>query len=156
VQLILSPEEKTLIIGIGNEYRSDDGVGLVVARRLRPRVGDAFAVIEQTGEGASLIEAWRGAGSVIVIDAVTSGAEPGTIHRFEANTETLPKSLFRYSTHAFSLAEAIELARALGELPSRLVVYGIEANDFTAGVGLSSAVDEAARQLEELLFERSF
>jgi hydrogenase maturation protease len=103
-----------------------------------------------------LIEAWRGAGSVIVIDAVTSGAEPGTIHRFEANTETLPKSLFRYSTHAFSLAEAIELARALGELPSRLVVYGIEANDFTAGVGLSSAVDEAARQLEELLFERSF
>lgn len=151
-----SHEEKALIIGIGNEYRSDDGVGLVVARRLRRRAGEAFAVIEQTGEGASLIEAWRGAGSIIVVDAVLSGAEPGTIHRFEANTQTVPKSFFRYSTHAFSLAEAIELARVLGELPPRLVVYGIEGNNFSAGVGLSPAVDEAARQLEEQLFETNF
>lgn len=148
-------QEKTLIIGVGNEYRSDDGAGLVVARRLRRRVGDDFVVVEQTGEGASLIETWRGASSVIVIDAVTSGAEPGTIHRFEANIQSLPKSFFRYSTHAFSLAEAIEVARALGELPARFVVYGIEALNFTAGVGLSEAVEKAARRLEDLCVSRS-
>lgn len=141
--------QNALIIGVGNEYRSDDAAGLVVARRLRRRAGKSFCVIEQSGEGASLIESWRGARSVIVIDAVMSGAAPGTIHRFEANTQPLPHNFFRYSTHAFGLAEAIELARALGELPPRFIVFGIEAADFTAGLGLSAAVDEAAQRLEE-------
>ncbi len=148
--MLPSPKkEKTLIIGIGNDYRSDDAVGLTIARRLRRRLKATAKVIEQSGEGASLIEAWRGAVSVVVIDAVMSGAAPGTIHCFEAHSQKLPKIFFHCSTHAFSLAEAIELTRALGELPPRLVVYGIEAKNLAAGVGLSAEVEEAACQLEE-------
>jgi hydrogenase maturation protease len=144
-----------LIIGIGNEYRGDDAVGLIVARRLKDRLADSVTVIEQSGDGAALIEAWRDAQTVIVIDATVSGAAPGTIRRFDANAQPIPTASFRCSTHAFSLAEAIELARALGQLPPRLVVYGIEGKNFAAGVGLSAeveeAVGEAARQaLSEL------
>src|SRR5262245_29698091 len=103
-----------LIIGIGNEYRGDDAAGLVVARRLRVIAAGSGTVIEQSGDGASLMEAWQGAGAVFVIDAAVSGAAPGTIRRFDAGARQIPKGPFRRSTHAFSLAEAVELARAMG------------------------------------------
>jgi hydrogenase maturation protease len=106
-----------LIIGIGNEYRGDDAAGLIVARRLRERLADSFTVLEQSGDGVALMEAWRGVETVIIIDAVMSGAEPGTIHRLDAKTQPLPKDAFRCSTHAFGVAEAIELSRAMGEFP---------------------------------------
>ena len=137
------PETLPLIIGIGNEYRGDDAAGLIVARRLKERLTDSVKVIEQSGDGAALMEAWRGAETVIIIDAVMSGAAPGTIHRFDLNAQPLPKSGFRCSTHAFGVAEAIELAGALGNFPQRLVVYGIEGKNFAAGMGLSAEVEKA-------------
>ena len=142
---------RNLIIGIGNLYRRDDGVGIVVARRLAAERFDRTRVIEHSGEGAALMAAWQGAEHVIVVDAVQSGAPPGTIHRLEARAQPMPTRFFHYSTHAFSLAEAIELARALGQLPRRLIVYGVEGTDFTAGEGLSpevaAAVDEVVHRL---------
>jgi len=141
------PHSLPLIIGIGNEYRWDDAVGLIVARRLKDRIVDSAIVLEQSGEGAALMETWRGADTVIIIDAVMSGAAPGTIHRFDAGAQPIPKSGFRRSTHAFSVAEAIELARALGSLPQRLIVYGIEGKNFAAGVGSSPEVEKAADEV---------
>src|SRR5262249_17194861 len=138
------PDSVPLVIAIGNQYRSDDAVGLIVARRLKERLADSAIVLEQSGDGAALIEAWRGAETVVIIDAVMSGAAPGTIHRFDAIAQPLPKISFRCSTHAFSVAEAIELARALGNIPQRLMVYGIEGKNFAAGVGLSAEVEKAA------------
>jgi len=144
----------TLILGVGNDYCGDDAVGLTVARRVQARVTAPVAVREATGEGAALIDAWQGVENVYLIDAVYSGGEPGTIYRFEAQTTTLPGKFFHYSTHAFSVAEAIELARALGQLPPHLVVYGIEGRNFSAGVGLSPEIDNAAAEvLSRLLRE---
>jgi len=144
---MLQPHSLPLIFGIGNEYRGDDAGGLIVARLLKERLADSAIVIEQTGDGAALIEAWRGAETVIIIDAVMSGAAPGTIHRFDANARPILKDAFRCPTHAFGVAEAIELARALGELPRSLVVYGIEAKNFAAGVGLSPEVERAVGEV---------
>ncbi len=141
------PQSLPLIIGIGNEYRGDDAAGLIVVRRLKERLGDSFAVLEQSGDGAALVETWRGAETVIIIDAVMSGATPGTIHRFDASAQPLPKNAFRCSTHAFGVAEAIELSRALSELPQSLIVYGIEGKNFAAGVGLSSEVEKAVDEV---------
>jgi hydrogenase maturation protease len=120
---------------------------LIVARRLKGRLADSFTVLEQSGDGAALMEVLRGAETVIIIDAVMSGAAPGTIHRFEASAQPLPKDAFRCSTHAFGVAEAIELSRALSELPQSLVVYGIEGKNFAAGVGLSSEVEKAVGEV---------
>jgi hydrogenase maturation protease len=138
-----------LIIGIGNEYRRDDAAGLIVARRLRKLVPNEINIIEQSGEGAVLMETWKGAENVVLIDAVHSGAAPGTIFRFKAHAQPLPTKFFHYSTHAFSIAEAIELARALKQLPPSLVVYGIEGKSFAAGVGLSAEVEKAVREVAE-------
>jgi hydrogenase maturation protease len=141
------PQSLPLIIGIGNEYRGDDAAGLIVARRLKGRLADSFTVLEQSGDGAALMEAWRGAETVVIIDAVMSGAEPGTIHRLDPKTQSLPKDAFRCSTHAFGVAEAIELSRAMGELPKSLVVYGVEGKNFAAGVGLSPEVESAVGEV---------
>jgi hydrogenase maturation protease len=136
-----------LIIGIGNEYRSDDGVGSMAARMIREKKLNSVTMKEESGEGASLIEAWQGFENVIIVDAVSSGAKPGTVFKYEANKEILPAKFFNYSTHAFSLAEAIELARALNKLPSKLTVYGIEGKNFSAGKEISLPVREATNQV---------
>jgi len=138
-----------VVIGVGNEYRSDDGVGIVVARRLRERFLTKVTVLEESGEGAALIDSWKGATWVMLVDAVRSGASPGTIHRFDARAAQIPTRFFHYSTHAFSLAEAIELARSLDQLPPHLIVYGIEGENFDAGVGLSHAVEQAVESVVE-------
>ncbi len=139
----------TLIIGLGNQYRRDDAVGLVVARYLKEQAPERVRVLEGSSEGAALMESWKDADAVILIDAVHSGAEPGTLHRLDAHTQPIPTEFSHCSTHAFSTAEAIELARALGQLPPRLVVYGVEGKTFEAGLGLSPEVEEAAQKVVE-------
>jgi hydrogenase maturation protease len=146
---------RRLLIGVGNRYRGDDAAGVLVARRVREAAPAGVEVLEEEGELSDLLDAWKEVGQVVLVDAVYSGAAPGTIHRFEAEAGPLPAQLFRFSTHAFSVAEAIELARALGQLPPRLTVYGIEGSEFTAGAPLTPAVEAAlgelvARALEEL------
>lgn len=136
---------EVLLIGVGNDYRSDDAAGLFVARRVQERRWRLITVCESNGEGAALIDAWKEYGTVILADAVCSGSKAGTIHRIEAHNETLPAKLFQYSTHAFSVAEAVELARVLNRLPARLIVYGIEGKSFASGIGLSLEVDEAVK-----------
>ncbi len=140
-----------LVIGLGNDFRRDDGAGRIAARRVRELAGEAVRVIEESGEGAALMDAWRGAELVVLIDAVHSGAEPGDIHRLDARAQPIPSNFFHYSTHAFSVAEAVELARALGQLPPQLVVYGIEGKDFTSGEGLSPDVAAAVEQVAQTI-----
>jgi len=138
-----------LVLGVGNEYRGDDGAGIAVARRLRERFLAKVTVLEESGEGAALMDSWRGADWVMLVDAVRSGARPGTIHRLDACAAPVPMGFFHYSTHAFSVAEAIELARSLGQLPPCLIVYGIEGENFTGGDGLSPAVEKAVETVVE-------
>ena len=135
---------RRLFVGIGNPLRGDDAAGLLSARSLRERGADGIEVLELEGEPADLIEAWEGAGLVIVADAVASGGEAGEVHRIDAGAEPLPAALAGPSTHALGLSDAIELARALERLPDRLVVYGIEGARFEPGAERSAAVLAAA------------
>ncbi len=149
-----SLKSRVLVIGVGNLYRRDDAVGLIIARALRDQNLDDIEVLEMSSEGTALIEAFQNAERVIVIDAVCSGATPGTIFRVEAHRQSIPTEFFRYSTHNFGLAEAIELARSLRKLPRELIVYGIEGQDFTMGEGLSPGVARATpKVLERILNE---
>jgi len=144
---------RVVVIGVGNPYRRDDAAGLVVAQRLRQEAPSHVTVMELEGEPTALLEVWKDARAVVLIDAVFSGAEAGTIHRLDAQAGAIPQELFRYSTHAVSVAEAIELARALGQLPPKLVVYGIEGKDFRAGVGLSPEVEGRLAELTERVLQ---
>jgi hydrogenase maturation protease len=137
---MMAGQASMVIIGVGNEYRGDDGAGIAVARRLRVLFSTGVTVLEESGEGAALIEAWQGATWVILVDAVRSGSPPGTIHRLDARVAPMPTGFF---------AEAVELARSLDQLPPHVIVYGIEGENFTAGVELSPSVKQAVGEVVE-------
>jgi len=132
------------VIGLGNDWRTDDGAGPEVARRLGGMV--------VSGEPIGLVEALDGADDVALVDAVVSGAPAGTVHVYDASEGPLPAALFgASSTHALGLAEAVELARSVERLPRRVLVYGIEGESFRYGKGLTRPVQDAVALLVEEL-----
>jgi hydrogenase maturation protease len=137
---------RRLVVGVGNDLRGDDAAGLEVARRVRRAAPPGVEVLEASGDGAALMDLWAGADLAVVVDACVSGAEPGAVRRLDAASGPLPAAFASRSTHAFGLAEAVEMARALGRLPARLVVFAIEGGDFEAGAGLTPAVARAVRE----------
>ena len=141
-----------LVLGIGNDWRSDDAAGLEVARRL---CAAGLRAVAWEGDPSNLIDAWEREPAVILVDAVSSRAAGGTVHRLDASTDALPARLFRGSTHHLSVAEAVELGRCLGRLPARVEFIGIEGRRFEAGAGLTPevarAVDDVAAQLARRL-----
>jgi hydrogenase maturation protease len=142
---------RILVLGVGNLDRGDDAAGRGVARALRGALPAHIEVDEATGEATDLLARLENAATAFLIDACASGAAAGAIRRFDVSQSPLPQGAFGVSTHGFGLNEAIELARALGQLPSRCVVYAIEGAGFETGAPLSSAaaaaVVEVARRL---------
>jgi hydrogenase maturation protease len=134
---------KTLVIGVGNVGRGDDGVGLEAARRVASRRPAGASVLQASGEASGLIEAWEGTERVVIIDASHGSGAPGLVHRIDAIRERVPASLGSTSTHGLGVAEAVELARSLGRLPRSIVIYAVEGTDFGPGRGLSADVEAA-------------
>jgi len=128
------------ILCCGNRHRGDDAAGLLVAHRLR-ELGIAAEVLN--GEATEIIEAWSGSDSVILVDAVVTGARPGTVHVWDGgNLKT--SSISSASSHGLGVGEAIELSRALGRFPGRIQIYGIEGTQFAPGTTASPEVEQAA------------
>ncbi|KPI19069.1 hydrogenase maturation protease [Actinobacteria bacterium OK074] len=140
------------VVGVGNEFRHDDGVGWAVVERLRERAGagppspdTGFATCD--GDPGRLIGLWQGAALAVVVDAAHAHpGTPGRVHRLEldAGQLVLPSAT---SSHGLGLGEAVELAGVLGLLPDRLVVYAVEGADGSFGTGLSPAVADAVEPL---------
>jgi len=142
-----------LVIGIGNADRGDDAAGLVAARHIRDAAPPGVTVTELDGDQLTLLDAWDGAADVYVVDAVCSGAEPGTVCRFDGSAPLGARFKHR-GTHIFSLADVVELGRALHRLPVRLRGYGIEGAAFELGAPLSLEAEAAARTVaEQILHE---
>jgi hydrogenase maturation protease len=148
---------RVLIVGVGNDLRGDDVAGIEVARRLRER-GRAVGidVAEEQNDPTALIERWRNRDAVVLIDAVL-GDDPGAVHRMDASGHPL-RARWRgsSSTHAIGLEETIELARALGQLPGRVIVFAIEGRCFGAGEVLSQAVAVALPGLVEVVLSEAW
>ncbi|HEX8977014.1 MAG TPA: hydrogenase maturation protease [Solirubrobacteraceae bacterium] len=132
------------VIGLGNPLRGDDGAGLLVAQELAGLARPGHVAVEAyEGEGVGLLSLWEGADAVWLLDALHGDGPAGVIRRFDAGARPLPVSTRSASTHATTVADGIELARALGRLPRRIVLYGIEGEAFGTGEPMSVAVREA-------------
>ncbi|SFH42825.1 hydrogenase maturation protease [Modicisalibacter xianhensis] len=143
--------KRTFVIGIGNRQRGDDAAGPDVVSRLCGTLPAQVEVVEHGGEMASLLALFEQAAAVYLVDACVSGAPPGTLRRFDVAAAPLPSEMTTVSTHGLGLSEAIEMARTLGQLPARSVVYVIEGQSFEPGASLAptvaKAVINASRQL---------
>ena len=146
--------DAVVVIGVGNPDRGDDGAGPEVLARLEGRVPGEVRLVRLPGADPALVmEAWSGSAGAIVVDAMVSGVAPGTITRFDAVAGPLPAGVRLASTHVLGAETAVEMARALGRLPGRLVVYGVEGESFAAGSGLSPVVAAALPAAAERILE---
>jgi hydrogenase maturation protease len=148
---VRQPAPRTVVIGIGNPDRGDDAAGPQLLGRLRGRLPAHVQLIEQRGEATALLAQLQGCDAAYLIDACRSGSPPGALRRIDARDCPLPPDSGECSTHGFGLAQALELARALGLLPRRCVVYCIEGASYDPGAPLSApvrcAIDTLAARL---------
>lgn len=137
---------KTLVLGLGNPLVSNDSVGLRVVTELRPRLagrGDVEVDVDYWG-GLWLMERMIGYDRVIVIDAVRTGADPGTVHQLTPNAMPIPQSV---SAHDVNLAAALNFGRQAGmHLPrdENILVVGIEAKELLTFSENCTPADKAA------------
>jgi hydrogenase maturation protease len=137
---------RRLVIGVGNPDRGDDGVGRLVARLLRARLPDV-RIEEHGGDAGGLIELFRTADDVILVDAMVSGRPPGSIVRLDCAAGDVIPVTHGASSHGFGVAEAIGLARMLGCLPARCVIFGVESEQCEIGAALCPSVAAAAQEI---------
>lgn len=142
-----------VVIGVGNPDRGDDGAGRAVARGLRAKLPGEVDILEHDGEATSLLARLENVAAAYLIDACASGAPAGTVRRFDVASGPLPSEPFSPSSHGFGLAEAIELARALGQLPPCCIVYAIEAASLAPGEAMSPAVETAVEEVAQRVRE---
>ena len=139
--------QRVLVVGLGSPDRGDDAVGPAVARVVAARMPTVTVIDHE--DPTALLDLWTGHGTVVVIDAVRSGARAGTVHWVETGRSGPPVSTRAWThsgpggTHAVGLCEMVELGRALGRLPARLVVVGVEAGSFEHGAPLTPRVASA-------------
>lgn len=144
-------EGRTLVIGLGNPDRGDDGVGICVAQTLEGTLPDDVTLKTRRSDMLALLEDWRGYDVVICVDAAASMGNPGHIHRIEPDADALPVAPGLASSHGIGLAESLALSRALGTAPKRLVVFAIEGVSFETGAALSPEVAAAVAGVAALV-----
>jgi hydrogenase maturation protease len=138
--------DRAVVIGVGNEFRRDDGIGPAVLAELARRELPGVRLVHSDGEPSQLFDAWAGTPLAVLVDAVRCApSSPGRIHR---STLSAPLAAAAASTHGLGIPEALRLAEVLDRAPQRLVVYAVEAGDLGFGPGLSDAV---ARALTEVV-----
>jgi hydrogenase maturation protease len=143
-----------VVIGCGNLLRGDDAVGPIAIRTLWTRgVDDGVRLVDGGTAGMDVAFQMRGARRVILIDASSTGAAPGTVFRVPGEwVEQLPP-LTDIHTHAFRWDNALAFGRwLLGPgFPPEVDVFLIEAQSVAPGADLSPAVGAAMERVVELV-----
>ena len=147
----MSDDGRRVVIGVGNEYRRDDGFGPRVLAELTALLTQDHAlstvdIYVSDGEPARLLDLWAGAELAVVIDAVHADDGPAgqwvelTLH----HDAELPDEL-AVSSHGIGLGTTVALGSVLGRLPHRLVVLAVFGSEFGFGVGLTPPVTAAVQ-----------
>lgn len=132
--------QHAVLVGVGNRFRRDDGVGPAVAEACAARELPGVRVCAELADPTELLELWAGAPLAVLVDAVVSGAAAGTVTR-RAVDEL--QDAAAVSSHGMDIASMVRLGRALDRLPAELVVITVEAADTGHGAGLTPAVAAA-------------
>jgi hydrogenase maturation protease len=119
---------KTIVIGLGNPILGDDGIGWKVAEEVKRQLApDSPVDIEFLSLGGiSLMEYLIGYERAILIDAVTSDQETGSVIVSKLNGMPDYSAFHITSAHDTSLQNALKLGREMGaKLPEDVIIVGI-------------------------------
>ena len=138
-----APTASTLVVGLGNLLRADDGAGARVAQALAAQELPADVEIVEGGTlGLDLVNLMEGRRRVILVDAAEMGRTPGEFVRFGLDEVSLLGTDQYISVHAAGLRDALLLAQVLGALPEELVIFGVQPGSLEWHDALSPAVEE--------------
>ncbi len=144
----LSPPAPVLVLGIGNELLTDEGVGVLAARRLAEHAPPGVDVLPAGTLGLQLLTEIVGREAVLVLDAVLGeGLAPGDIVVLDVD-EVPGAAAPGLSVHQLDVTDALRVAELAGGAPTRATVVGIVPASLEPGVGLSDVV---AARLDDLL-----
>jgi len=136
----------TLVLGLGNSLRADDGAGpAAVASLSMLDIPQQVDLLDGGTAGLDTLLLFDGYRRVIIIDAAEMGLPPGQWRRFTPDTAVLAQNenAFAGTLHSAGLAEALALAKALRALPPELIIYGIQPQQLTWREGLSAEIEAA-------------
>jgi hydrogenase maturation protease len=135
-----------LVLGLGNLLLSDDGVGPAVLQQLAnssARWPKEVEFVDGGTQGLALLAQFDGRRAVIIVDALQTGAPPGTVHRLTLNELRAMAGPRANSAHEGNAGELLAAAQLLGELPDRLFIVGVEPECLSTGFALSDTVKQA-------------
>lgn len=142
-----------VLIGVGNSFRRDDGIGPAVAAAIGELDLTGVSVLVSDGEPSRLIDAWTGARLAVLVDAVRSdGGVAGQIRRHCVTDGRVPGGWTpagSASTHGLGISEAIHLAQVIDRMPERLVLFAVEAADIGYGEHLSQSVSASLPEVTQ-------
>lgn len=142
---------KPLVIGLGNRWRGDDGIGAQVIEQLRARHLDGVDLRDCPGDNMDLINSWQDRDCAYVIDACVDATladgEVITIEQASANHATLSRLRHPTSSHVLDLQQALALSEALDKAPRKLTVFAIAGSRFDTGTEPQLVVQEAGLRL---------
>ncbi|HSM01652.1 MAG TPA: hydrogenase maturation protease [Acidimicrobiia bacterium] len=142
------------VLGIGNRDRGDDAIGLLILEALERRDLDGVDLHPGDGDPGWMIDTLDGRRCAVVVDAMRTGAAaPGTVVVIDASAHEVPAMTRLSSSHAMGAAASLELARALGMLPDRVVVVGVEAGSMRLGDEVTSEVANAVEMAADAVME---
>lgn len=142
-----------IIVGIGNPYRGDDASGWAVIDGLMKKVemGSVIRLVKQRGDIAELIDLFGQYKTVYLVDACRSHAPNGTWRRIDVQKEPILEENPQTSTHGFSVSQAISLAKNLGQLPNKLILYVISSDSYTISDTFSPCVAKSVDLVVEAI-----
>lgn len=139
-----------LVIGLGNIYRGDDGLGILVINALRSNHPGIADYLTEEGDATRLIDLWEGR-DVIVIDAVkTSRQQSGRIHQINSIEELSGNTEIQFSTHSIDLSEVIGLSTLIEKPPGSLFFIGVEGSVWEMGAIISDKVKSQIPEVVEM------
>ena len=131
--------DETLVLGLGNPLRGDDGIGPAVLEWLRQRglPPDVVAVDGGTA-GLELVNVLQRRQRVLIIDAAHIGRAPGEWICLALDPARLAADEATLSLHTAGLAEALALCEALGVLPEEIILFGVQPAGLDWSISLSA------------------
>lgn len=133
-----STSKRVVIIGVGNELLSDEGLGVHVVRALRKtQLPSDVSLLEVGTRGLELRDAGEGFEKLVIVDVVRSGVLPGTIGRWQVAKDVDEAAPSMVSLHEMDLMMVLKIGRATGKLPDDVIIIGIEPKTLERGVELS-------------------
>lgn len=144
---------ETIIIGIGNSYRSDDGAGWAVIDQLQGKLHPSIILSKQRGDIVELLDAFANYQTVLIIDACLSANPSENWLRLDISEKPLEIESRQTSTHGLNISQAVALANNLNQLPPKLIIYAIPGENYQIGEELSPRVAKSIKEVTEAILK---